>query len=56
MGEELIDDATSHAATAPMAKEYAPRYDRVFDAELQHILLTEPDANEERRPAAFELP
>ena len=39
-----------------MVKEHAPRYDRVSDAEWQDILLTEPDANEERRPVAFELP
>ena len=56
MGEESMDNVTSYPATAPMAKEHALRHDRVSDAEWQDILLTEPDANEERRAVAFELP
>jgi 4-hydroxyphenylacetate 3-monooxygenase len=56
MGEGRIDDVTTHPATAAMVDEYVAWYDRHFDPDWQDILLTEPDANGERRPWAFEAP
>lgn len=56
MGEGPIDDVTSHPATAGMVDEYVAWYDRHFDSDWQHILMTEPDASGARRPVAFEIP
>ena len=56
LGEGPIDDVTTHAATAAMVDEYAAWYDRHFDANWQDILLTQPDANNERQPLAFAVP
>ena len=56
MGEGPVDDVTTHPATAAMVGEHAAWYDRHFDPGWQAILLTEPDANGDRRPLAFEVP
>src|SRR5918999_531955 len=39
-----------------MVEEYVKWYDRHFDPAWQDTLLSEPDANGERRPLAFEAP
>ena len=56
MGEGPIDDVTTHPATAAMVEQYVAWYDRHFDPDWQDIILTEPDANGDRRPLAFEVP
>ena len=56
MGEGPIDDITTHPATCAMVEEYVKWYDRHFDPAWQDTLLSEPDANGERRPLAFEAP
>jgi aromatic ring hydroxylase len=56
LGDGPVDDVTTHPATAAMVDEYAAWYDRHFDAEWQHTLLTEPDVNGKQRPLAFEVP
>lgn len=56
MGEGHIDDVTTHPATAGMVEEYVAWYDRHFDPDWQHILMTEPDTSGIRRPVAFEVP
>jgi aromatic ring hydroxylase len=56
MGEGAIDDVTTHPATAAIEDEYVAWYDRHFDPDWHHVLLTEPDANGARWPVAFEVP
>jgi len=56
MGEGWVDDVTTHPATSAMVREYVTWYDRHFDAAWQDVLLTSPQAGEERIPLAFLVP
>ena len=56
MGEGPVDDVTTHPATSAMVEEYVKWYDRHLAPDWQDTLLTEPDANGERRLLAFEAP
>ena len=56
MGEGRVDDVTTHLATSAMVREYVAWYDRHFDAAWQDVLLTPPQAGEERIPLAFLVP
>jgi 4-hydroxyphenylacetate 3-monooxygenase len=56
MGEGLVDDITTHPATAGMVDEYAAWYDRHFDPAWQDDLLTTPDAAGRRAPVCFAVP
>lgn len=56
IGDGPVDDVTTHPATAAMVEEYVTWYDRHFDPAWQKVLLTEPAANGQRRPLAFEPP
>lgn len=64
LGEGMVDDVTTHPATAPMVACYAAWYDRHFDPQWQDRILTPPDdgrtdtlgvrhAEEHGRPAAY---
>ena len=56
MGEGPVDDVTTHPATAAMVEEYFAWYDRHSDDDWKDVLLTEPDANGDRSPLAFQVP
>ena len=56
MGEGRVDDVTTHPATSAMVREYVTWYDRHFDAAWRDVLLTSPQAGEERIPLAFLVP
>jgi 4-hydroxyphenylacetate 3-monooxygenase len=56
MGEDRVEDVTTHPATAAMAAEYAAWYDRLRDPEWRDVLLAPPDAAGNRVPWAYTVP
>ena len=56
MGEGLVDDVTTHPATAAMVDEYVRWYDRHADPAWRDILLAPPDADGHRTPWSFVVP
>lgn len=56
LGEGPVEDVTTHPATSAMVDAYAAWYDRHADPAWQDVLLTQPDADGNRRPLAFLIP
>ena len=55
MGMGVVEDVTTHPATAPMVQEYVAWYDRHLDPQWRDNLLAPAEAGE-RTPWAFVLP
>jgi aromatic ring hydroxylase len=56
LGEELVEDVTTHPTTQPMVEQYVAWYDRHLDPAWQDRLLTPPDAHGKRFPVGFMVP
>jgi aromatic ring hydroxylase len=56
LGEGLVEDVTTHPATRPMVDEYVRWYDRHFDPDWTDLVLTPPDADNQRSPVGYMVP
>jgi 4-hydroxyphenylacetate 3-monooxygenase len=56
LGEGLVEDVTTHPATAAMVEEYVAWYDRHRDPEWRDVLFAPPGPDGGRLPWAFTVP
>lgn len=56
VGEDRVEDVTTHPATRAMVDEYVAWYDRHFDPAWQDRVLSPPDAGGNRIPWGYVLP